>query len=240
MLMLLRRQLLLLLLFAPFGFAQADLVQVASPDRQIEVRLMVAQPHELYALPRIAYQVDFRGKRLLDTSYLGFNIDAQEPMLGENVGLISSKLDSEKNFNSLLAEYMQNGSLGRRISVEVRAYNDGIAFRYIIPRSTPLEQFSIASEETQFRFAEDVSGYPLVEQPGIGWVAIRDTRADHYAPMSLERVDRRTLISTLAPLAGHPSIAVVATSPMVSPWRVLVISADRNRAADSKLVASLQ
>jgi len=234
-----RRLFLSLLLLPLLGFAQADLVKVASPDRQIEARLLISQPHEPYALPRIAYQVDFHGKRLLDTSYLGFNIDAQEPMLGENVGLISSRRESGKTYNSLLAEYMQNGSLGRRISVELRAYDEGVAFRYIIPRSTPLEQFRIASEETQFRFAEEVAAYPVVEQPGIAWVSIQEKRVANYAPMSLDRVDRRTLISTLAPLASDPSVAVVATSPLVTPWRVLVMGSDRAHTADSTLAASL-
>ena len=41
-------------------------------------------------LSRIAYQVIYRGKPLLNTSYLGIDIQDQEPLLGENVGLTSS------------------------------------------------------------------------------------------------------------------------------------------------------
>jgi hypothetical protein len=35
---------------------------------------------------------------------------------------------------------MQNGSLGRLITVEVRVWDDAAAFRYLIPRSAPLEE----------------------------------------------------------------------------------------------------
>jgi len=54
---------------------------------------------------------------------------------------------------------MQNGSLGRRINVEVRAADDGIAFRYVIPRSTPLEELLI-ERNYGVRFAQDGKVYP--------------------------------------------------------------------------------
>ena len=41
---------------------------------------------------------------------------------------------------------MQNGTLGRRITVEVRAYDDGVAFRYVVPWSNPLVDMRIDDE----------------------------------------------------------------------------------------------
>jgi hypothetical protein len=128
---------LLLFLAAAIASAEADLVKVASPNGQIEFRLMVAQPSEPYALPRIAYQVYFQGKRLMEMSFLGYEIEDPVPLLGENVGLVTSKTASvdetytvpagkaktiRNRYNSLLTEYMQNGSLGRQISIEAREY----------------------------------------------------------------------------------------------------------------------
>ena len=168
---------LLLALIATAARAQSDLVKVASPNGQIEFRLMVAQPSELYALPRIAYQVYFQGKRLMDTSFLGYEIEDAVPLLGQNVGLVDSKTASvdetytvpagkakniRNHYNSLLAEYMQNGSLGRQISIEARAYDDGVAFRYIIPNTTPLPEVRIDTEETEFNLARDGESYPLI------------------------------------------------------------------------------
>ena len=74
-------------------------------------------------------------------------------MLGEKDGLIGSKTGAGPGYNSLLAEYMQDGSLGDRINIEARVYNDGVAFRYVLPRTTPLEDLNIADEATEFRFA---------------------------------------------------------------------------------------
>ena len=81
----------------------------------------------------------------MKTSFLGLAILNQEPLLGENVGLTSSSIHQRHSgYNSLLAKYMQNGSLGRLIDIEARVYNDGVAFRYLIPPSTPLSDLSIA------------------------------------------------------------------------------------------------
>ena len=105
---------------------------------------------------------------LLDTSYLGLNIRDQ-PVLGVNLGYVKStrasvdetytvpagKSKSIRNhYNSLSAQYMQNGTLGRLLTMEVRAYDDGVAFRYVIPYSDPLRDLYIENDSTQFRFAE--------------------------------------------------------------------------------------
>jgi hypothetical protein len=87
-------------------------------------------------LNTLAYQVWLRGKPLIDTSYLGWNIHFQEPLLGENVGLSAEKQLHGANYNGLFADYLQNSSTGRRIELEVRVWNDGVAFRYLIPKQS--------------------------------------------------------------------------------------------------------
>jgi len=277
---------LLLLAAAAGAFAQSDLVKVASPDGQIELRLMVAQPPEDYALPRIAYQVYFHGKRLIDTSFLGFEIEDAVPLLGANLGLMASESGAvdeaytvpagksktiRNRYNWLLAEYLQNGSLGRRISVEVRAYDDGVAFRYQVPKTNPLDEVRIDQEATEFQFAEDADAYPLilrdfqtnyedqysgltlsaihpaslvglpflVEQPGIGWVAITEAHLENYAGMYLNHLSGRTMIANLAPRPDDRDMAVFAKSPFVSPWRVLMIASDPGKLIESNLVMNL-
>ena len=50
-----------------------------------------------------------------------------------------------------VAEYMQNGSIGRRIDVEVRVFDDRLEFRYRIPRSTALDEILIEELELGVR-----------------------------------------------------------------------------------------
>ena len=119
-------------LLAPAALAQ-DERRVASPDGKLEFRIFVT-PQES-GLSRLAYEVAYTGKPILATSLLGLTIHNQEPLLGENDGLTGSRSGRETGrYNWLVAEYMQNGSIGRRINVEARVWNNGIAFRYVIPQ----------------------------------------------------------------------------------------------------------
>ncbi len=228
------------------AFAQ-DQVAVQSLDGHVECRLFFAQP-EPGALFRLAYQVSYRGKLVIDTSFVGLEIETQ-PVLGENAGLIASRRDSTAAYKSLTAEYMQNGSLGRRLNVEVRAFDDGVAFRYLVPTSTPLEEILIENESTEFRFAGDPpprlpeSSVPLpftVEEPGAAWIEITEVRGGNFPSMHLLPSDDRTLISRLPQHGDTPKLAVEAKTPLVGPWRVLVIAPTRERLNDAKILSSLR
>ncbi|MGA3237626.1 MAG: glycoside hydrolase family 97 N-terminal domain-containing protein [Bryobacteraceae bacterium] len=230
--------------FVPAAFALDDRA-VASPDGRIAFRIFVA-PQEPGGLSRLAYQVLVQGKLLVETSYLGLDIENQEPLLGENEGLLSSKTDSAAaDYRSLTAEYMQNGSIGRRINVEVRVYNDGVAFRYLLPRQTPLEELLIADEVTEFRFPQKVDTparvpLPLIlPQPGVGWVAITEVRSGAYPPASLAHLDANALVTRLALRPGTPSLALEGTTPLTGPWRVLIFGPDKDRLMQSGILHSL-
>jgi hypothetical protein len=229
------RTLAVLLLVPAVSLLAQDERHVTSPDGQIEFRISLAQP-ESGALFQLAYQVFFHGKRLLDTSFLGLEIHNQEPILGANVGLTTSSLATGKQYNTLTAEYMQNGSLGRRLNVEIRAFNEGVAFRYLIPKSLPLDPIMLDDEATEFSFAQDLpkdlkSPLPLAaEQPGVAWVAITEVPLPDYPRMILNRTDAKTLISHLVrPLETAP--------PLVCPWRVLLINTSRDRLLEPNLAS---
>ncbi|HEY2019325.1 MAG TPA: glycoside hydrolase family 97 N-terminal domain-containing protein [Bryobacteraceae bacterium] len=242
------RVLACLLTIALTGAVAQDERRVSSPDGQLEFRILIAQP-ENGALFRLAYQVHFRGKPLVDTSFLGLNISSQEPVLGENVGLTSSRTSSEKGYNALVAEYMQNGSIGRRINVEVRAANDGIAFRYVVPRSTPLQEILIEDEMTEFDLAgtgargSEGSGrmeFPIVvRQPEAGSVAITEVGAWNYPRASLERESGTILITRLAGRVGDSHVAFEGTTPLVCPWRVVIVGLDRERLGQAQILQAL-
>jgi len=238
---------LFLLCFAPLALAQ-DERSVTSPDGQIEFRLFLAQP-EPGALFHLAYQVLFHGKLLLDTSFLGLEMHNQEPILGANLGLTSSHANSGAHYNSLTAEYMQNGSLGRRLNIEVRAYNNGVAFRYVVPTSLPVEDFQLDDESTEFSFAREVGTAPFghgsdvpvqVEQRGIGWVAISEVSTKDWPRMMLMATEPKTLMTRLARLPKDPSLAMHARTPVISSWRVISISSTREHLLDSGLLSALE
>lgn len=217
-------------LLLPNAFPQ-DERTVASPDGSLVFRLFLDQPAE-GRLFRLAYQVLRSGKLLLDTSYLGINIHDQEPVLGENVGLTASRvLHPDASHNLLIAEYMQNGSIGRRLNIEAGVWNDGVAFRYVIPRTTPLEDLLIEDEETEFSFAHDLANPPaaavpppfVTHQPA-AWIGIYESGAPAYPRTSLLLSNPSTLITRLIARPSIPPVAYEGTTPLTCPWRIITIA----------------
>jgi len=260
----------LLLAAAAAVFAETDTVSLASPDGQLVLRLFIVSPKDSI-LVRLAYSVTFHGKLLMDTSLLGIAIHDQEVFLGETVGLISAKEESADHYNSLIAQYIQNGSLGRRITIEARAYDDGVAFRYYIPRTSTVEDLQIEEELTDFHFAQDGAAYTsvvsdyqsakgeysktnalgsiprssllalpvLVEQPGVGWVAITQAQLDNYPGMFVFHPEGATMRTTLAPRADNQAMAMHGMTPAETPWRVLMVASEPRKLLDSDIVRNL-
>lgn len=239
------RTLLLFLLLLPSHAVAQDERRVASPDGQIEFRIRVSA-QDNSALSRLAYQIFYRGKPLIDTSYLGLNVRFQEPLLGENDGLTASKSGSGAGYNSLVTEYMQNGSLARRINVEARVSNDGVAFRYVIPQSTPLVEFLLEDETTEFAFSQPGTFPPngalpfVVEQPGNGWVAIAEAGTGSFPHASLARYDDRIFVTRLAHHTKDPNIVYEGVTPITLPWRVVLVGAGRANLQQSEFLKSLK
>jgi hypothetical protein len=233
------RSLLLFLAAAPALFAQ-DALRVTSPDGKVDVAFGVALPPDPGAFPRLAYQVSYNGKALLDRSYLGFWIHNQEPILGQNIGLTKSGTSKGTGYNAALGEFLQNGSIGRRISVEMRVFDEGLAFRYFLPRTAALEDLRIDTEETEFHLAQsgdvqlaDGRRMPLnklrepaplplsVEQPGTGWVTFAEARVGDYPKTSLELRDATLLTTRLD--SRKDEIPIIGITPFTSAWRIILV-----------------
>ena len=220
---------------------------VKSPDGQLEFRLFTAIP-EGSILNCLAYQVTLHGKSILDTSYLGLDILFQEPLLGENVGLSADKPIHETHYNGLWADYLQTSTTGRRIQFEVRVWNDGVAFRYIVPRSALLFDLALADDATQFRFGAGAPGnlperatIPYVrEMPGIAWVGIYSQEMAGFPAMQLKRFDARTMVSHLPGGVPEQAAAFQAKTPWTGPWHIIVVGPDREKLAQAEILRELQ
>ena len=220
---------------------------MASPNGHVEFRLFIQRPEgRLYY--HLAYQVMLGGKPVLDTSYLAVEIHDQEPLLGENLGLVTSKVSHDAiRYNSLIAEYLQNGSIGRRISLEVRVWDDGVAFRYVIPKTTPLAELLIEDEVTEFSFPAgghgalaEKSALPFIVQQGAaGWVGIYEAGNGAYPKTELLRTDPGTMVTRLAVPPRIPKVAYEGVTPWAGPWRVVAVAATREGLAGTRVVREL-
>lgn len=234
------------LLFLPPPLAAQDERRIASPNGQVEFRIFVAQPND-GGLSQLAYEVFYRGKPALDLSWMGLDINMQEPLLGQKIGLThwSADTTSPGPYHSMMLEYIQDGTVGRRLNVEVRAYDDGVAFRYLVPRTTPLYEIPVHDEGTGFSFVQSdaIARTPVnatfelpfvTAEPGPGWVAIAEAGAAHYPHMALIHAGGTDLITHLTPTARDPNIAFEGTTPLTWPWRLVIFGFDKEHLGESE------
>jgi hypothetical protein len=253
-----------LVLLAVSASAQ-DLRSVTSPNGQLEFRAFFAVPAPGEP-DRLAYQVLYKGKPIIDTSFIAFEIREQSP-LGEKLGLIAEKPKTGSSYRGLSLEYMQNGTTGRRINLEFRVFDNGVAFRYVIPKSSLVEEIFIQNEDTEFRFPEDLETFPSVppdfgvpakpqaamklsqiaqdsiiatpfvaEESGSIWISISQADESGYPRLYLNHTEGTTLETTLPPLPNDQKLAIDTTTPLVCPWRIIAIGRTRESVADPQFL----
>lgn len=122
------------------------------------------------------YTVSFEGKQLIEPSAMALDLAGQTTRLGQNVRLVNASASGgedsyvlidgkashiDDRYNSLRIEFDETGSPGRKLIIDARAYNDAVAFRYVVPRQPALSNFRLAHENTEFRFVKDAMSYSL-------------------------------------------------------------------------------
>lgn len=154
-------------------FAQSSAV-VRSPDGRLVLTFEITPSKEPSA-GQLVYSVTFRGKPLVDRSALQLDLQGQRP-LGSNVSIVSqtpAQVDEQyrlvtgksstvrDHYNALRLD-LEEPNAGRKLSVEARAYDDGVAFRYVVPDQNALREFRLTKEATEFRISKDATAYALV------------------------------------------------------------------------------
>lgn len=125
---------------------------------------------------QLTYSVDYKGKALIDASVLKLEFQGSQP-LGDHVTftateptahdesyrLIHGKTSNVRDhYNAFTIDAVENTPGGRKLSIEVRAYDDAVAFRYVIPDQPPFSDFRLKNEDTQFVFHKDPITYSLL------------------------------------------------------------------------------
>jgi alpha-glucosidase len=188
--MLLRIALILPALVAPAAYGQAGAATLSSPNGLLAITFQTverrppagpggqAAPGKVPAPAggQLVYTVSFQGKLLIEPSALRLDLQGQTPQLGEDVRivntadskadetyrLIAGKTSSVRNhFNALHIELEEIAAPFRKLVMEARAYDDAVAFRYVIPEQTAIGELRLAKENTEFRISKDPFIYAL-------------------------------------------------------------------------------
>jgi len=170
--------LLLAILFWPaLTWAQSAPVALNSPNGQLAITFQIVSGSEPAAgAGQLVYDVSFEGKPLVEKSALSLTLDEQQT-LGSLVRMVSAEhsdadatyhlingkaSDVRNHYNAVRLELLEDGAHGRHLTVEARAYDDAVAFRYIIPAQNGMRQAEITTENTEFRVAKDAVTYSLL------------------------------------------------------------------------------
>lgn len=251
-------------------------IEIQSPDGRIlfSFRIKAGYP---------SYSISFKNKILIEDSRLrlefkengefGRNLTIIEPeyrTIDETYDLIVGKTKTARNFcHEVAIPLVEKQASYRKIILEVRVFNDGIAFRYEFPKQEKWESFSMTNENTSFK----VSGNPIIltlfrpdfctSHEGLytrlpfseikpdtlmDMPSLFDFQGIYMAITEAELVDYAgmylikkdgVLTSRLSPLPEHDSVCVKGTLPFKSPWRVMMISDRIGGLLESNILTSL-
>ena len=91
----------------------------------------------------------------------------------------------------------------RKLTIEARAYDDGVAFRYVIPAYGRETEVRIVNEKTQFHLTKDATTYPLILR------SYQTSWEDNYRAVTVEGIHPESLVA-LPLLVNVPGVAWIA------------------------------
>lgn len=132
---------------------------ISSPADNVEIVVQLEND-------RLAYSIYYLGEAVIEKGTLALDF-VDQPSFGAGLGIAASKkrsvnepwqrywgkrTDVVNEFNELMVTLREKASPGRSIEVIFRAYDDGAAFRYVLP--SEWGEFELADEEATFAFAQ--------------------------------------------------------------------------------------
>lgn len=179
------------------SFIHAKEHTLSSPNKAIHAKITVEKGI-------LSYQVDYKGQPVILTSRIGFEpymdgfqIESETPTWQSTRGTWTNPFGERSTvLDHYEGDAIRLKSKGVPIRLECRVYNEGFAFRFVIPK---VEQgnveWEIPSERTEFAFADDYVCWPVYTAQG------------YYVPKKISAFTLRAiaeLSDCVQPAAGGP------------------------------------
>jgi alpha-glucosidase len=244
------------------SFAQKE-VALSSPNGNIKLSFSKKQH------PCLAYNLIVNTNKIIDFSPLGFEIDSIHQSEKWSIIKIHRKTVNtfwkprwgkrakvKEHYNEIIFELKNsNNQFKHYLNIEARAYDDGIAFRYVIPQKSSYASSS-SKELTEFRFAQNyTSWFYNKEYPNIGPEKLMESDGIRLPPMTIKAENDLYFAIHEADLRfGEPltlnakrnsntftihSKPGVLTQGYQSAWRVILIGKTAGSLIDSHLIELL-
>lgn len=257
-------------LAAPAAEPRAS-ARVASPDARISVEVTTDNEG------RASYAVSRDGRPVIAPSRLGLMF-TDTRKFERNLAVVdqTTRAHDERweqpwgerrqmrdHHNELRVTLAETAGPKRRFDVVFRVFDDGIGFRYDIPKQAGLDRLSIAEELTEFDIADAATAWwipafewnreeyiyhrtpveqvgqaqtPITLRTGDGLhLSIHEAALVDYSGMNLARVDGRRFRAALTPGIGAAKVEVA--TPFATPWRTIQISERAGGLVESGLIS---
>ncbi len=215
---------------------------------------------------RVGYIVSRQGKPVIAESRLGF-LFTDAPQLLRNFVVADQATRSfdetweepwgeyrkiRNHYNELTVSFDESKAPKRRMILVFRLFDDGIGFRYELPRVPGFTHANIADELTEFNIAEPGTAWwdegrewnreeylyrktpieeigfaqtPLTIRTASGLhLSLHEAALVDYSSMDLRRVADRDLKAILTPSSSGAKVS--RDLPLATPWRVILIAPD--------------
>ncbi|MDB4903866.1 MAG: glycoside hydrolase [Mucilaginibacter sp.] len=192
---LLQRLLFFIFLLISANVFAKKIITVASPDTKIKFWLS-ADKDGLY------YRVAYKGILMVDVSRLNISFKegglfnhnlvitpANPERLTEDYELITGKASKvHSDCNRVIIPVTEQTGAKRNLSIEVRVFNDGLAFRYVLPQHR---------QWTSFNITDEIDSFNLTQNPVVTALLRQNYTTSHeglYTKVSLNQLKADTLM----------------------------------------------
>jgi alpha-glucosidase len=257
-----------------FVFGQAP-VHLVSPDKKVVFVFEIRAG-------RAGYSVNYDGRTLIDFSVLSLQFKNEGPEYAVRLER-SVALDSSERYKLITGRSGAVNDSFRQISLylrelnetkhafilEVRAFNDGVAFRYLFPKSGD-DSLRLTEEKDEFQITGNPSVHALIldgfenaHEGNYQRRAYNDLPIDSLMDMpvlfsfsdslylaiteaalldyaGMYLVKTKSgIVSKLSPNPSRRGYAVITSLPHVSPWRVIMVGRYAGRFLETNILTDL-
>lgn len=220
------------MLFQCTGCGKPELlVVIRSPDGSIQVLFELDEGTPVYS-------VSYGDRIVLDASRLGLEMKKSNLLTGmeivgsercrfdETYDIVVGKSKQARNRgNEIRVDLRRIADPHKRLSIVFRAYDDGVAFRYLIPKTSFFQDLEINQERSEFNFTANPTCWALLldgfttnyERPFIE-ILLSEITPDTLVglPMTLQLADDIYCAITEAALTDYAGMYLKRTGQMDS------------------------
>ncbi len=197
---------------------------LTSPDKKIEIKLCSDQGN-------VSYSVSLNGQDIIGSSNLGLRSDSADRL--DIVEVIRSSVD--ETWESVWGPQKINHNTYNEISLKfrgdcaqtivLRAYNDGVAFRYLVPEKRKINEDAYQNETSEVSFLSDqpTAWFPLSSTLVSDGV---DVNSWESAPEGQKEVNKNTRYSFKPSVIKTPFTLKLSEKAFISVHEAAVVHSD--------------